>query len=144
VVGLLGGVDVRPVPGVRHTADPGRAVALYAALATAVSARLAPLLAVLLAAVSTDAELRQFVTAIEAERRAGNERFAAHLASIGGLHVDPGRAADLLWLFTAPDTYHRLVGQRGWSPGDFEGWLAETLTAQLVHRPGGAHAAAAR
>jgi AcrR family transcriptional regulator len=112
--------------------DPRRAIELYAALATTVSARLAPLLAVLLGAVSANPDLHEFVTAIEAERRSGNERFARHLQDMGVLAADPERAADLLWLYTAPDTYHRLVIQRGWTRDAFAAWVAATLTAQLL------------
>ena len=111
--------------------DPRRAIALYAALASTISARLAPLLAVLLGAAATSPDLQAFVTAIDAERRAGNERFVEHLHGRGALGADQERAADLLWLFTAPDVYHRLVTQRGWTDEAFRGWLTETLTAQL-------------
>jgi hypothetical protein len=113
-------------------ADPRRAIELYAALASTVSARLAPLLAVLLGAASTSPDLHGFVTTIEAERRAGNERFVEHLHSRGALGTEPTRAADLLWLFTAPDTYHRLVTQRGWTDEAFRAWLADTLADQLL------------
>jgi len=112
--------------------DPRRAIELYAAFATTVSVRLAPLLTVLLGAASTNPDLHEFITAIEAERRIGNERFAQHLQAIGPLAADPERAVDLLWLFTAPDTYHRLVTQRGWTAEAFSAWLATTLAAQLL------------
>ncbi|MFF5174194.1 TetR/AcrR family transcriptional regulator [Micromonospora sp. NPDC000089] len=112
--------------------DPRRAIELYAALASTISARLAALLAVLLGAASTNPELQDFVTAVEAERRSGNERFAQHLYDRGALRIDPGRATDLLWLFTAPDTYHRLVTQRGWTDETFRDWLTEILSAQLL------------
>jgi hypothetical protein len=42
------------------------------------------------------------------------------------------RASDLLWLFTAPDVYLRLVTQRRWSADQFAGWLAATLVQQLL------------
>jgi AcrR family transcriptional regulator len=112
--------------------DAGRAIERYAAFATTVSARLAPLLTVLLGAASTSPDLQEFITAIEAERRTGNERFAQQLQAIGPLAAGPERGADLLWLFTAPDTYHRLVTQRGWTREAFGAWLATTLAAQLL------------
>ena len=112
--------------------DARRAIELYAAFATTVSVRLAPLLTVLLGAASTNPDLHEFLTAIEAERRTGNERFAQRLQAIGPLAAGPERAVDLLRLYTAPDTYHRLVTQRGWTCEAFAAWLATTLAAQLL------------
>jgi len=47
-----------------------------------------------------------------------------------GLEVE--RAADILWSLNHPDVWLLLVGKRGWSPDEFERWLGETLTAQLL------------
>ncbi|MET7550921.1 TetR/AcrR family transcriptional regulator [Streptomyces sp. NPDC005500] len=112
--------------------DPQQVIKRYATLVTELSTRLGPLLAVLLAAQSTEPQLQEFVTTIERERRAGNERFAAHLDDIGGLTVDDRRACDVLWLFTAPEVHQRLVRQRGWTADEFRDWLAETLTTQFL------------
>ncbi|GAA3227513.1 TetR family transcriptional regulator [Dactylosporangium siamense] len=112
--------------------DPGRAVALYSQLVTDVAIRIGPLLAVVFGARSTDPQLDEFVATIEGERRQGTERFAAHLALIGGLAVPADHAADLLWLYTAPDVHHRLVTQRGWPPEAFAAWLTATLHHQLL------------
>lgn len=112
--------------------DAGQSLVRYAALATDISTRIGPLLTVLLAARSTDGQLQEFVATIEQERRRGNERFAAHLAASDWLAVDLDRATDLLWLFTAPETYQRLVAERGWDLETFRSWLAETLTDQLL------------
>ena len=111
--------------------DPAAVIGGYARLAAEMSARLSPLLAVLLAARSADPALAGFVDAIEAERRAGNLTFATHLASLGAV-PSPERAADVLWLFTAPEVHLRLVQQRGWSPSTFAEWLETTLRQQLL------------
>ncbi|MEV4508500.1 TetR/AcrR family transcriptional regulator [Dactylosporangium sp. NPDC049525] len=149
---LAGDDDAVPI-GERVTArrllaerDPRRAITLYAVLVTDLATRTGPLLAVLLGAQSTDAHLDEFVATIERERREGNERFAAHLASTGGLAVAEDRAVDLLWLFTAPDVHHRLVTQRRWHRDAFAAWLTETLHTQLLGAgadPGGQGAARA-
>ena len=43
-------------------------------------------------------------------------RFAADLAAVAPLRVDPGDAADIIWATNAPELYRWLVSQRGWSP----------------------------
>ena len=123
---------MRAPDGLLAERDPRRAVALYSAFVVDVAIRIGPLLAVLLGAQSTDPQLDEFVATIERERRVGNERFVAHLALTGGLAVPAARAADLLWLYTAPDVHHRLVTQRGWHPDAFAAWLTETLRHQLL------------
>ena len=50
-------------------------------------------------------------------------------------------ATDILWSLNHPDVWLLLVGKRGWSADEFERWLRETLSAQLLAPP---RAAAAR
>lgn len=111
--------------------DPARAITDYAALTAETAARIGPLLTTLLGAQPTDPQLRDFVATVEAERRRGNERFVAHLRATG-MSTPAERASDLLWLFTAPDVYLRLVAQRCWSADEFAAWLATTLVHQLL------------
>ena len=68
-----------------------------------------------------------------AERRAANmHRFAADLAAVAALRVDPGDAADIIWATNAPELYQLLVGQRGWSPERYELFLADTWRRLLL------------
>lgn len=55
--------------------------------------------------------------------------------------VDRGRARvvvnrekvrDLIWLFTCREFYRMLVRERGWSPEEYERWLAESLVRTLL------------
>jgi hypothetical protein len=48
----------------------------------------------------------------------------------GDLDVDD--AVDTLWLYMAPDLFHRLVHQRGWSQEHFQTWLTDTLRRLLL------------
>ncbi len=45
--------------------------------------------------------------------------------------LDVGVAADILWTVTHPSVW-RLLGERGWSPDQYEEWLGRTLGAQLL------------
>jgi len=47
-----------------------------------------------------------------------------------GLGVE--RAADILWTLNHPDVWLLLVGERGWTPGQWERWLAATASQQLL------------
>jgi hypothetical protein len=47
-----------------------------------------------------------------------------------GLDVDD--AVDALWLYMAPDLFHRLVHHRGWSQEHFQSWLTDTLRRLLL------------
>ncbi len=46
--------------------------------------------------------------------------------------LDVARAADILWTLNHPDVWQLLVGQRGWTPEQWEAWFAETSCAQLL------------
>ena len=43
-----------------------------------------------------------------------------------------GRAADIIWTLGSPETYHLLVTDRGWDPGDYQRWLTLTLEQTLL------------
>jgi hypothetical protein len=43
------------------------------------------------------------------------------------------RAADILWLYVGPWAYRVLVTERGWTPDEYQTWLAGTLYTQLMN-----------
>jgi AcrR family transcriptional regulator len=51
--------------------------------------------------------------------------------------LDVTRASDILWTLNHPDVWLLLVGERGWTPEEWERWFADTACAQLLRRPGG-------
>jgi hypothetical protein len=48
------------------------------------------------------------------------------------LDLSPTRATALFTTLTQPTIYQELVGEEGWSPEEYEVWLAETLQQQLL------------
>jgi hypothetical protein len=42
------------------------------------------------------------------------------------------RATDVLWTLNHPDVWQLLVGERGWTPEQWERWFADTARAQLL------------
>ena len=51
---------------------------------------------------------------------------AKELAATGRLRtgISVSEVADIIWSMNSPEFYLLLVGQRGWSPEEFEFWLA--------------------
>jgi AcrR family transcriptional regulator len=114
--------------------DPRKMLRAYAALQRGVAARAAPFVKVAEAAAGTDPALRQLVDQLAAQRRFGMRVLAGQLAEQGTLpdQLTVDEAADTLWLFNDPLTYHRLVLERGWTPQRYEQWIGDTLIALLV------------
>lgn len=110
-------------------------LARYATRARQVSERVGPMLAKLLAAArGGDPELTQFHTTINNERLIGAGALVSHLTAAGALRadLDPDRARDIVWTLISPEIYELLVNDRGWSPDEYEQWLARTLTDALT------------
>jgi AcrR family transcriptional regulator len=117
--------------------DAGRQLRLNARNSRAVKERIAGLLRVIRDGASGDADVAALWNLIQtdfyANQRVVVESVAAKGALRGGLGVD--RAADVLWTLNHPDVWLLLVGGRGWTPVEFEDWLAETSRAQLLVAP---------
>jgi diadenosine tetraphosphatase ApaH/serine/threonine PP2A family protein phosphatase len=130
-------IDRPEIQAVFAANSPRDKLARYAFAARRVGERVGPLLAKLLAAASGgDPDLAQFRETINSERLVGADAFVHHLAAAGGLHadLDPDRARDIVWTLISPEVYELLVGDRGWSPDEYEQWLAQALTAALAAR----------
>jgi AcrR family transcriptional regulator len=74
------------------------------------------------------------------EKRRERQRFEGQEPTIALLFeqrrfardLDVRRARDLLWALTGRDLYRLLVIERGWSPDEYEEWLADLLERTLV------------
>jgi hypothetical protein len=120
---------------IRREPDPYRAVELLAGLFSGIGRRYARIDEVLRgAAHSGEPDLRELWQTSEEQRLTGARIWATGLAGKGRLRdgVDADTATDLLWLYMAPDLYHRLVIDRGWPDERFQRWLADTLTGLLL------------
>jgi AcrR family transcriptional regulator len=72
--------------------------------------------------------LRNVLAAREREVRKLIDALAPRLRP--DLTVDS--ALDLTLALTLPELFHLLVAERGWGPGRYETWLADTLVSQLL------------
>jgi AcrR family transcriptional regulator len=134
--------DERPVPvgdrpwfrEVIDEPDPARLLRLNARNSRVVKERAGPLLEILRNAASADSELAALWERIQTEfydnQRAIVERLEKNHALRPGLEVD--RGADILWALNHPDLYRLLVGDRGWTPEQYEEWIGDAFCAQLL------------
>lgn len=137
----LSGTD-EPVPAlqreivkqVRAEPDPRRVIEMFAETVRALQERVAPLFAVLGSAAQTDADLREFAQELSSRRVGHMRAFVEDLAAKGGLRegLSIDMAADMIWIMNSPEFYLLCVRDRGWSPGTFEHWLADTWKRLLL------------
>jgi len=73
----------------------------------------------------------------QARHLAAVSQVAHDLAVAGRLRpgVDDGRAADVLYTLSGSETYRQLVIERGWSPVQFEEWLADSARRLVLAEP---------
>ena len=64
-------------------------------------------------------------------------RVARQASALGTLRagLDEVMAADVLYMLTGSETYRQLVLERGWSPMQFEGWLADSIRRLVLDEP---------
>ena len=117
-------------------ADPERKLRLGAHNSRLVKERICPIFAVIHDAAQVDPAVEELRQRIEREfydnQKAIVETLQRKRALKRGLDVE--RATDILWTLNHPDIWQLLVGQRGWSPDDYERWFADTACEQLLKR----------
>jgi len=98
--------------------------------------------AIVAAAATADPEIVELADTTEQRRRAGATSVIDSISAVGELR--PGltreRAIDILWLLNGPAVYGQLVRAAGWTPADYQSWLADTFRAQLLGQTRGARA----
>lgn len=110
---------------IRATPDAEAKIEIYAAAMRAIASRLAPVLGIIQQAAPAEPELDAMWHQIADRRAANMRRFAADLAAVAVLRVDPDEAADIIWATNAPELYQLLTVQRGWSGERYEHFLAD-------------------
>ncbi len=134
--------DDEPIPlpqrpwaiAVRNETDPHRMIDAYAGMITEISGRVAPIFEAMHGAAAADLEVRALWDAVRKERRGGAAGFVGFVVARNALRagVDRKRAGDVVWALIDPGLYHLLVIEMAWTPAQFQTWLAETLSAQLL------------
>jgi AcrR family transcriptional regulator len=128
-------VEDRPaIAAIIAESDPRRQVAMYAATQPGIHRRAGPLLRAVRDAATIDAEVARVWAELEGQRYAGQARMAGLLASRGALRdgLTLEGAADRIWVLSSLALHDLCVVERGWSPDDYERWLTEALTRELL------------
>jgi AcrR family transcriptional regulator len=120
------------VRAIQAAPDASAKIDIYAAAVTAMAPRLTLVLSIVQQAAIDEPGLTTLWHQI-ADRRAANMRlFAADLAAVAPLRMDPDEAADIVWATNATELYQLLVVQRGWTPDRYQRFLADTWQRLLL------------
>jgi AcrR family transcriptional regulator len=112
--------------------DAERAMRLGAHQARLVKERAGPMLGVIHSAAAGDPDARELWDRIESDFYDNQRAVIQTLHERGALRVDVTRGADIMWTLNHPDVWRLLVGERGWTPEQWEQWFADTVCAQLL------------
>jgi AcrR family transcriptional regulator len=114
--------------------DPQRKLALTARASRTVKERIAGVLEVIRTGAGADPDIAVLWERIQREFHANQRVIVESLAAAGALRagLDVRRATDVLWTLNHPNVWQLLVGERGWTPAEYERWLAEIARSQLL------------
>ncbi len=114
--------------------DPERKLQLAGAAARAVKERAGALMFVIRSAAPTEPDTAELWARIQSDFHDNQRVIVESLQAAGSLRpeLDVARASDILWTLNHPDTWHLLVGERRWSPEQWEQWFVQTACAQLL------------
>jgi AcrR family transcriptional regulator len=115
--------------------DPRRQLAGYAGISCGIMSRTEPLYRILVSAAGSDPEAAALLAERTRQRQQGQGQIAGLLARAGALRTGLSErdAADIVHALMSPEVYRLLVGDRGWSPEQYQQWLTRTLVEQLVN-----------
>jgi AcrR family transcriptional regulator len=137
---LRGDVQDIPIPErqwYRETVeepDPERQLRMNARNSRAVKTRIGSVAEVVRTAAPAEPELAALWDRMQTEFHAAQGTIVESLAEKKALRrgLDVERATDILWTLNHPDVWQLLVGERGWTPDEWESWFADTACAQLL------------
>ncbi len=114
--------------------DPVRQLALNAGNARVVKERISGVLKVIRSAAPTDPDADALWRLIQSDFYANQRVIVEALHAKHALRpgLDVTRATDVLWTLNHPDVWLLLVGERGWTPAEWERWFLDTARAQLL------------
>ena len=122
------------VLAVRAEPDPRQKIVTYARAVTNIHQRLAPLVAALHEAASSEPEAAVVWRDVSDRRAENMRRFVHDVRAAGGFHEEltVDLAADTVWLTNSAEAYLMLTEQRGWSALRYERWLVDLWSRYLL------------
>jgi AcrR family transcriptional regulator len=117
--------------------DPERQLRGNAGNARVVKERIGGVLKILRSAAPVDPDAEALWRLIHSDFYDNQRAIVESLQAKGALRpgLDVTRATDILWTLNHPDVWLLLVGERGWAPGQWERWFADSACAQLLGSP---------
>ncbi len=114
--------------------DPYRVVENWGTLATEVMPRVAPVLLLVRSGAATAPALAELWEQLEKQRLRRMTELGRYLADSGHLRSDrtAADARDVLWAYTSPELYERLVLRQGWPLKRFGQFVSEGIAAALL------------
>src|SRR4051794_19396327 len=114
--------------------DPAHQLALYAAITQRIHERTTDIAEIVRGAAAADPELAAIRQALGESRLQDDREVAQVLADKAALApgITPEQATDQLWALGSSEVYRMLVVERGWSPEQYEQWLASSLICSLL------------
>jgi AcrR family transcriptional regulator len=114
--------------------DGRKKLEIYGAAYARRAERAVPVQLLVRDAAAADVGARAVLDQLNQERLTGMTAFSQHLHESKVLRegIRATDALDILWLFTAPEAYERLVIERGWSTRRFGTWISQQLVAALI------------
>ena len=122
---------------IERETDARRQLTLLAALATQIGSRISALYQVLAGAAGSDPDMAELYRNQQQARYKDQQRVARSLARKGALRpgLSESQATDIMWAIANPNTHHALIGERRWTPDQYERWLAQMLRCALLITP---------
>jgi AcrR family transcriptional regulator len=116
--------------------DPRRQLRMHAANGRRIQERSADIAQITEGAATADPEIAAMLERLHTNRLRDVRMVAESLGDEQALApgVTVARAADLLWALSGAELYRMLVVERGWSPDEYEEWLASALIDALLPR----------
>ncbi len=130
-----------PVPTARqsdemraHEPDPRKMIHGWGVFATQVMPRVAPILLLIRAAAASAPDLARLWEELEDQRLERMTENARHLLDRGHLHegCTLEEARDVLWAYTSPEVYERLVLRQCWPLERYGRFMSNGIIAALL------------
>jgi AcrR family transcriptional regulator len=117
--------------------DPERQLRLNARNSRARKVRIAALLDVIRSGALVEPDINALWNRIETDYHANQRVIVESLDQKQALRpgLDVERATDILWTLNHPNLWQLLVGQRRWTPEEYEHWCGDLACSQLLKHP---------
>jgi AcrR family transcriptional regulator len=114
--------------------DPERQLRMAARNSRIVKLRAGSLLKVIRNAAPSESDIGDLWNRIQTDFYDNQRGIVEVLHSKRALRrgLDVARATDILWTLNHPDLWHLLVGERRWTPKQYEQWCGDTACSQLL------------